>query len=210
MRLILASGSPRRAELLRAGGFVFDVVTSDVNERVLGGESPRAYVRRLASEKSAAVYGRVLDRSAVEREGAAGASSGVEASLGRAGFAVLAADTAVVVDDDVFGKPADVADWRRMLQRLSGRRHDVLTGLSLRRGDRETTAVESTAVFFSPLEPSEVDEYIKTGEGMDKAGGYAVQGLASRFIRRIEGSYSNVVGLPVSTVYQWLRGERYS
>lgn len=201
MRLILASASPRRAELLRLGGFSFDVVTSDIDERVVSGESPRAYVRRLASEKSGAVRAKLL---AEGLPAGAAANGGLE-PMGASGVLVLAADTAVVVDDEVFGKPVDIDDWRRMLSRLSGRRHEVLTGLSLRRDDHEITAVESTAVFFSPLEPSEIDDYLRTGEGLDKAGGYAVQGQGARFVHRIEGSYSNVVGLPISTVYQWLR-----
>jgi septum formation protein len=209
MRLILASASPRRADLLRAGGFTFDVVTSDIDERLLSGESARAYVRRLASEKSAAVRAKVLAGAATSSRDSA--QTGGAGPLGQGGgLIVLAADTAVVVDEEVFGKPTDTKDWRRMLACLSGRRHEVLTGLSLRRDDHEITAVESTAVFFSPLEPSEIDEYLQSGEGLDKAGGYAVQGQGARFVHRIEGSYSNVVGLPVSTVYQWLRKRTHS
>jgi septum formation protein len=186
MRLVLASASPRRAELLRAAGFEFDVHPVDIDERPRPGEAPDVYVRRLAAEK-AAVAAETLDARQLD------------------GRAVLAADTAVVLDDEILGKPRDAADMREMLRRLSGRRHEVLTGLSLRSGVRETGTVERTAVFFAVLGTEEVDWYVKTGEGSDKAGGYAIQGLASRFVRRIEGSYSNVVGLPVSTVYELLR-----
>jgi septum formation protein len=199
MRLILASASPRRAELLRSIGLTFEVLAADIDERQRDSESSRAYVRRLASEKSAAVEAQI----------AAGARAAGQHAAHVADppgdVAVLAADTAVVVDEEVFGKPANLADWRRMLERLSGRKHEVITGLSLRRAGRETTAVESTAVFFSPLDHDEIDAYIETGEGLDKAGGYAAQGLAARFIVRIDGSYANVVGLPVARVYQWLR-----
>jgi septum formation protein len=186
MRLVLASASPRRAELLRAAGFEFDVSPVDIDERPRSGEAPDVYVRRLAVEK------------------AAGAAEilGPERTGGRA---ILAADTVVVLGDEILGKPPDVAAMREMLRRLSGRRHEVLTGLSLRWAGRETGTVERSAVFFAVLGNDEIDWYVQTGEGSDKAGGYAIQGLASRFIRRIEGSYSNVVGLPVSAVYRLLK-----
>jgi septum formation protein len=117
---------------------------------------------------------------------------------------VIGADTAVVVDDVIFGKPTDDRDAEAMLRRLSGRAHEVVTGLSIRRDAVELARVESSRVFFAPLGPDELRWYHSTGEGRDKAGGYAVQGLASRFVTRIEGSYSNVVGLPVAAVHQLL------
>jgi len=181
MRLILASGSPRRAELLRAAGYAFDVAAADVDESPRGGESPSLYVRRLAAEKSAAVSAKAP-----------------------AGAIVLGADTTVVVDDAILAKPRDDVDASAMLRRLSGRRHDVITGVSLRCGAFEIGRVESTAVVFAPLTDDEIAWYVGTGEGRDKAGAYAIQGYASRFIPRIEGSYSNVVGLPVACVRELL------
>ena len=115
---------------------------------------------------------------------------------------VLGADTAVVIDGDILGKPLDDEEARTMLRRLSGRRHEVLTGVSLRSRSTEMGCVETTAVFFTPLGDGEVDWYVQSGEGLDKAGSYAIQGLASRFIQRIEGSYSNVVGLPIAAVHR--------
>ncbi|MGE3509564.1 MAG: nucleoside triphosphate pyrophosphatase [Vicinamibacterales bacterium] len=177
MRLVLASASPRRAELLRAAGYEFTVSPVEIDERVHEGESPESYVRRLASEKS---------RLAHQAE---------EPSL-----VTLGADTAVVVDGTILGKPVDRADAERMLRLLSGRTHDVFTGVSLRCGGQELVHVERTRVDVRRLGDDEVARYIESGEGRDKAGGYAIQGLASRFIPRIEGSYSSVVGLPVAAV----------
>ena len=187
MRLILASASPRRAELLRAAGFEFDVVAADVDESVRPGESPRQYVRRLAAEKSLAAV--------------AAASGAVRIAPDTV---VLGADTTVVVDQDILAKPLDDADVAAMLRRLSGRRHDVLTGVSLRRGPYEVGRVESTSVEFARLDEGDIAWYVASGEGRDKAGAYAIQGLASRFIPRIEGSYTNVVGLPVACVFELL------
>jgi len=180
MRLILASASPRRAELLRAAGYEFDVVAADVDESIRDGESPSRYVRRLAADKSAAVSS--ADRTC----------------------AILGADTTVVVDDEILAKPRDAADAAAMLRRLSGRRHDVLTGVSLRHGAYEVGRVERTGVYVAALTDEEIAWYVATGEGRDKAGAYAIQGFASRFIPRIEGSYSNVVGLPVACVRELL------
>jgi len=191
LRLVLASASPRRAELLRAAGFTFDTIVTRVNEDVRPGESPAAYVERLAHEKSGA---------ALSTLASSGSSRGFERD-----FVVLGADTAVVVDGDILGKPRDDEDAGRMLERLSGRRHDVLTGISARTTDGERTAVEATAVYFRDMTDAEISWYVASGEGRDKAGGYAVQGLASRFVPRIEGSYSNVVGLPIATVCELLR-----
>lgn len=180
MPLLLASASPRRAALLAAAGFTFDVVPADVDERRVGGETPEAYVGRVAAEKAHAV-----------------------ACL-HPGSVVIGADTVVVVADQVFGKPDGAADATRMLKCLSGASHVVLTGVALYRDGLLTHAVESTRVHFQQLNDSEIAWYVSTGEPFDKAGGYAVQGLASRFIDRIEGSYSNVVGLPVARVHRML------
>lgn len=190
MRLILGSASPRRAELLRAAGFTFEIVSAEVDESRRDDEPPSTYVRRLAAEKSAAVLAVVKGRTDVD---------GLAADA-----IVLGADTTVVIDGDILAKPHDDADVARMLRRLSGRRHHVLTGISLRRGAFEIGRVESTAVLFSPLSDEDIAWYVGSGEGRDKAGAYAIQGLASRFIPRIEGSYSNVVGLPVAALQELL------
>jgi septum formation protein len=182
VRLILASASPRRAELLRAAGYQFEVVVADVDESARDGETPAAYVRRLAAEKSAAV------QSYVRREAI-----------------ILGADTTVVVDGEILGKPRDDGEAAQMLGRLAGRRHDVLTGVSIRHGAHEAGRVESTAVWFSMLTTEDIAWYVASGEGRDKAGAYAIQGLASRLIPRIDGSYANVVGLPVAVVAELLR-----
>ena len=179
MRLILASASPRRAELLRVAGYSFEVLPVDVDERLRPGESPVAYVERLAVEKSAGA---------------------IEALAAGDGYIVIGADTAVVVGEQIFGKPRDAEDAARMLRLLSGRTHKVLTAVSARSAALELALVESTTVWFVKLTEDQIAEYVASGEGSDKAGGYAIQGLASKFIPRIEGSYSNVVGLPVAAV----------
>ena len=177
--LILASASPRRAELLSAAGLAFTTRAVEVDERPLDGEPPRDYVLRVARDKA-------------------------RACPGPAGAAVLAADTAVIVDGQILGKPVDSADAVRMLRLLSGRVHLVLTGVVVRRGEAELAAVESTAVTFARLSDDDIAWYVGTGESSDKAGAYAVQGLASRFVDRIDGWYTNVVGLPVAAVWRLL------
>ena len=174
--LILASGSPRRAELLARAGYRFEVVPPDIDERRQAGEAPRDYVARLAAEKAAAVAPRYPER------------------------VVLAADTTVVVDAAVLGKPRGPDEAAGMLRRLSGRAHDVLTGVAVRRGGACLGAVEQTAVHLADLDEALIAWYVATGEPSDKAGGYGVQGIASRFVTRVEGSYSNVVGLPLALV----------
>jgi septum formation protein len=186
MRLVLASSSPRRAELLNAAGIEFDAMPADVDERVRDGESAERYTRRVADAKAC----RVLARSH--------------------GRPVVAADTVVVVDGQILGKPADAADARRMLRLLSGRRHEVVTAVSVSLGGEYDscptgTGVERTTVEFASLSDEEIDWYVASGEPMDKAGAYAIQGLGSRFVTRIDGSYSNVVGLPVALVYKLLK-----
>jgi septum formation protein len=177
--LILASASPRRAELLRAAGISFTVRVADIDETWRPGESPRDYVLRLAREKAAAV------------------AQGDELALG--------ADTVVVIGGEVAGKPKDEADAERMLRALGGQWHEVLTGVCLLRGSESRADVATTRVKFAPLSDEEIQWYIASGEPADKAGAYAIQGLASLFVERIEGNYSNVVGLPVQMVYQLAR-----
>jgi septum formation protein len=183
MTLLLASASPRRAELLRASGFQFEVRPADVDESVRSGETPRDYVRRVAEAKARAVLPAAGSRI------------------------VLAGDTTVVVDGQILGKPSDDADAVRMLRLLSGRWHEVMTAVTVARGTRVRTDVEVTRVEFAPLSDEEVSWYVESGEPRDRAGAYAVQGLASRFVTRVDGSYSNVVGLPVALVYAMLRAD---
>jgi septum formation protein len=194
MRLILASASPRRAELLRSAGFAFDVLPVDVDERGAAGEAPEAYVLRLAMEKAR----RALERLGEQGSGEAGHYQDGESPA----LAVLGADTAVVADGKILGKPRDDADATTMIRRLAGRTHRVLTGVSLLARGIERHQVEVTAVEFLPMSDADIRWYVESGEGRDKAGGYAIQGLAARFIPRIQGSYSNVVGLPITAVHQ--------
>jgi septum formation protein len=179
--LVLASQSPRRSEILRAAGFDFTVRPAVVDETALPGERPEDYVERLAEMKARAV------EAAPEET-------------------VLGADTTVVIEGEMLGKPADHDDARRMLRRLAGRRHEVMTGICLRRAAAVTRDCAVTAVWFTPMSEAEIEGYVASGEPMDKAGGYAIQGLASKFIERIEGCYFNVVGLPVALVYRRLAG----
>jgi len=182
MRLILASASPRRADLLRAAGIEVDVRPADVDESIRPAESPGDYVCRVALAKAQAI------------------SEGLPERL------VLGADTTVVVDEEILGKPGDADDARRMLRLLSGRPHIVMTGVALlgRNGKRAVadTAVARTTVEFAALSDRQIDWYVGTDEPMGKAGAYAIQGLASRFVTGVQGSYSNVVGLPVALVYE--------
>jgi septum formation protein len=196
MRLVLASASPRRADLLRAAGYEFETLVVDLDERVRPGEEPPAYVLRLAGEKSAAAMQRFMHRAQ---------TCGGPDKAAVHDVVVLGADTTVVVDGHILGKPRDDSEGAAMLNMLSGRAHEVLTGVSVRTSAGEWQLVESTSVYMSALSPQDVAWYVASGEGRDKAGGYAVQGLASRFIPRIDGSYSNVVGLPVATVEALLR-----
>jgi septum formation protein len=216
VRLILASASPRRAELLRAAGYEFETVVADVDERARDGETPAEYVRRLAAEKSAAVKAALKGcaTSDITEEGdhapvlvapVLEAAVLVAQPFRAADAVILGADTTVVVDGEILGKPGDDDEAAAMLRRLAGRRHEVLTGVSIRHGAHEVGRVESTAVWFSVLTKEDIAWYVASGEGRDKAGAYAIQGLASRFIPRIEGSYANVVGLPVAAVADLLR-----
>ncbi len=177
--IVLASKSPRRAEILTQAGFEFVVRAADVDEARLEGEAPDAYVRRLAAEKARAV-------------------------AMRDGEIVLGADTVVVVGEQVLGKPGDAAEAGRMLRLLSGAEHEVITGICVRTAEREVANSATTRVRFSAMSEEEIGEYVASGEPMDKAGAYAIQGLAARYIERIDGCYFNVVGLPVSLVYRTL------
>jgi nucleoside triphosphate pyrophosphatase len=178
-RLVLASASPRRSELLRSAGLTFDVVAADIDETVRPGETPSAYVARLSQEKAAAVLGR-LDGDAL----------------------VLAADTTVDVDGRILEKPVDDDDARRMLRLLSGRTHQVHTGVTVswspapRSGG--TTIVVETAVTFSELSEGAIDWYLSTREHAGKAGAYGIQGAAGAFVERLDGSVTNVIGLPLA------------
>lgn len=187
MRLILASASPRRQELLRSAGIDFEARASTVEERRRPGETAEDHALRLAREKALDV-----------------------AASSPAGSLVLGADTVVVVEANVLGKPTDAADAARMLRLLSGRAHRVTTGVCLVRapGRVEALRPESTWVYFRSLDESEIQEYVESGEPFDKAGAYAIQGRASKFVTRIEGSYSSVCGLPVALVYEMLRAVR--
>ncbi len=177
--LILASASPRRREILESAGILFNVRPADVDETPLENETPEGHVRRLAETKARSVW--------------------------REGEVVLGADTTVAVDALLLGKPEGATDAARMLRALSGRRHRVLTGICFFDGKTAETAVEETVVEFLPLSEDEIAGYIATGEPFDKAGAYGIQGAASKFISRIEGCYFNVVGLPISLVYRFIR-----
>lgn len=178
--LILASQSPRRRELLATAGISFTVRAREVEEIRALGEAPDAYARRLARAKAEAAW---EDRDEI----------------------VLGADTIVVLDQSVLEKPRDRADARAMLRRLSGREHTVITGICLRHPGGVEVDSSATRVRFTSLTDAEIDAYAASGEPMDKAGAYAIQGLASKFIERVEGCYFNVIGLPLSQVYRYLK-----
>jgi septum formation protein len=174
--LFLASASPRRADLLRTLGLTFTVRAADVDESVRTGEDPAAYVERVARAKAAAV---------AAQEPAA---------------VVVAADTTVVVDGRILGKPTDAADARTTLRALAGRTHEVLTAVVAAGGERTASAVARTEVRFAPMTDAELDWYVATGEPLDKAGAYGIQGAGGLFVERIDGSYHNVVGLPLDVL----------
>ena len=177
MKLILASASPRRAEILRDAGFHFSVLSSAIDETAYPGEAPHDLVQRLAIAKAELVAARAVGPAII-----------------------IAADTEVTLDGHIFGKPRSSEDARHMLEKLSGRTHAVLTGVALVRlpdGER-VTFVETTHVHFAKLDEDEINRYLATGEPHDKAGAYGIQGRAGRYIPRIEGCYFNVVGLPLA------------
>ena len=179
--VILASASPRRRELLMMAGIDFRVEAVDIDEAVQAGEAPATYVQRLAVEKAQAVWGRYKDNDDLSDP-----------------ITVLGADTTVVCDGELLGKPVDQADARRMLELLSGRTHQVLTGVAAISRKATVSEVEITQVFFDLIGERELVAYLASGEPMDKAGAYGIQGYAGRWIPRIEGCYFNVVGLPLA------------
>ncbi len=183
MKFILASASPRRRELLASIGLEFEVVPSHVPEVHAEGEAPEEYVARLSRDKAAAIAGEHPSRW------------------------VIAADTTVLLGDQLLEKPVDANDAERMLATIAGQTHIVYTGVTLEnreRGHRDTRVAESE-VRMLPLSPPEIEWYVATGEPLDKAGAYAVQGIGAMFIDSIHGSYTNVVGLPLATLFQMLR-----
>ena len=177
-RLILASASPRRQELLTQAGYTFEVKPAHVNEDLLADENPITYVVRLARDKAQAVFAAVSDPDAI----------------------VLGADTTVTLDSHILAKPEDATDAARMLHLLSGRMHRVITGVAVATAKSTEVAAEVTGVQFLTLSEEEIAAYVATGEPMDKAGAYGIQGLAAKWIPRVEGCYFNVVGLPLALV----------
>lgn len=180
--LVLASASPRRAALLAEAGLAFEVLPVDLDESVRPGETPETHVRRLAEAKARAGLAR------------------------RPSARVLGADTVVVLDGGMLGKPRDDTEARTMLRALAGRAHEVLTGVALVSAAGAACEVARTRVWFRPLSQAEIDAYVRSGEPADKAGAYGIQGGAARFVERLEGSYTNVVGLPMEIVRRLLAG----
>ena len=180
-KLVLASGSPRRAEILKSVGWEFEKDLPDIDEGELPGESPEKYVRRLAREKAELIAGR------------------------HPGKIVLGADTTVVIDGKIIGKPIDEDEARRMIEMLSGNWHEVLTGVAVAHDEKTVVGLRRTRVKFSTMSDKEVAFLVAKGDPLDKAGGYAVQAQAALFIEGIEGDYWNVVGLPISLVYRMVR-----
>jgi len=177
--LVLASASPRRRALLEQIGLQFEVVVADVDESVRPGEDARHYVERLAADKARAGY--------------------------RAGCVALGADTTVTIDNEILGKPCGLTEGVAMLMRLSGRVHEVHTGIAVYNGEQLESQVVTTRVYFRPIEQAEAEAYWHSGEPADKAGGYGIQGIGGIFAERLEGSYSSVVGLPLEQTEQLLR-----
>ena len=189
MKLILASSSSRRAEILRAAGFSFDIVPADIDEVLRPGEAAADYVQRLAEEKARTVARKIAkadpDATAI----------------------IIAADTTVVVNGTILEKPESPSDAQRMLEQLCGRTHDIFTGVALLRlpDGVERIFVDVTRVDFAELSATEIADYVASGEPFGKAGGYAIQGLGGKFVKRIEGCYFNVMGMPLGRIYQELR-----
>ena len=190
--LFLASASPRRRELLAQAGFSFQVHPAHIPEDPNPNEDPIAYVIRLAREKAQAVFSQL--------------SANPETALN---LAVLGADTTVALDNQILGKPENPADAARILRLLSGRTHRVITGVALVTAEATEVAAEATGVRFLTLSDEEIAAYVATGEPMDKAGAYAIQGRAARWIPRIEGDYFNVVGLPIALVSTLIEASRF-
>ena len=206
MPLVLASASPRRRELLRQAGYTFTVHPAHIPEDPLPNEDPIAYVTRLARQKAETVFAEITRSHTNKELGAPGPDSGTWESTNLndtedlSELIVLGADTTVVIDNQILEKPAEAADAARMLRLLSGRTHRVITGVAVVTAHRTEVAAEVTGVRFLTLSEEEIAAYIATGEPMDKAGAYAIQGRAARWIPRITGDYFNVVGLPLALV----------
>jgi septum formation protein len=211
--LVLASASPRRRELLAQAGFSFEVYPAQVPEDLKPGEDPIAYVTRLAREKAQAVFDQLSANPKPDNPQILGApepalslSKGPDSGTWEStkpdpnSLVVLGADTTVTLDNRILGKPEDPADAARILRLLSGRTHRVITGVAIVTAERAEVAAEVTGVKFLTLSDEEIAAYVATGEPMDKAGAYAIQGRAARWIPRIEGDYFNVVGLPLALV----------
>jgi septum formation protein len=186
MKIILASSSPRRAEILRDAGIPFEILRTHIDETALPGETAQAMVIRLAEAKA--------------REAAAQLGTGARECI------IVGADTTVELDGEILAKPRNSRHAREMLGKLSGRSHNVLTGIFLLRlpGNDARAAVEKSAVTFAALDEKEIDAYVASGEPLGKAGAYAIQGLAGRYVPRIEGCYFNVVGLPLARLHALL------
>jgi septum formation protein len=180
-RLILASASPRRRDLLAQAGLSFDVLPADIDESLRPNESPTAYVQRLALEKAQAIAARYPSAY------------------------VLGADTTVALDNEILSKPTDLADAAKMLRRLANRSHQVHTGIAFATSTTSRSHVETTTVFFSPIPEPELAFYLSTNDSLDKAGAYGIQGYAARWIPRIEGDFFNVMGLPLAATLHLLR-----
>ncbi len=218
--LVLASSSPRRRELLTQAGFSFEIHPAHIPEDPYPNEDPIAYVTRLAREKAQVIYNEIMGAPSLDSEtwectnphstpGAPSISHSLRngwdsTNLNSQSLAVLGADTTVTLDNHILGKPENPADAARILRLLSGRTHRVLTGVAVVTAAHTQVASESTAVQFLALSDEEIASYIATGEPLDKAGAYAIQGRAARWIPRIEGDYFNVMGLPIALVYRLL------
>ena len=186
--LVLASGSPRRKELLTQLGYEFSVLVTDIEEQQQPDEDAKAYVQRLSFDKAKAALNLIAEQEPNSNQ-----------------YVVLGSDTVVVSQGQVLEKPSDLADCKRMLTQLSDQRHQVMTAVSVVSADKHKTEIVITDVWFKPLSEQEIEKYWQTGEPCDKAGSYGIQGLGGRFVTRIEGSYYAVVGLPLFETDQLLQ-----
>ena len=186
--LVLASGSPRRKELLTQLGYEFSVLVTDIEEQQQPDEDAQAYVQRLSFDKAKAALNLIAEQEPNSNQ-----------------YVVLGSDTVVVNQGQVLEKPSDLADCKRMLTQLSDQRHQVMTAVSVVSADKHKTEIVITDVWFKPLSEQEIEKYWQTGEPCDKAGSYGIQGLGGRFVTRIEGSYYAVVGLPLFETDQLLQ-----
>lgn len=202
--LVLASGSPRRRELLTQLGYEFSVLVSDIEERQQPDEDAKAYVQRLSLDKAQAALN-LIAKQEPNSDDTASFGSDNTVALGSDNIVVLGSDTVVVSQGQVLEKPRDLADCKRMLTQLSDKRHQVMTAVSVVSADKQKTEIVITDVWFKPLSEQEIEQYWQTGEPCDKAGSYGIQGLGGRFVTRIEGSYYAVVGLPLFETDQLLQ-----